>query len=198
MKNLTALILAAGAGKRFWPFSQKVLFPFMGKTFFEHAIVSILPKEVERVVIVGSSENEKALRSIKFSVPSTIVVQKTPSGMANAIVTAEDEIKDSSLLVINADDIENPNVYEEIIKKAQLSQAFGIVPAIHTDSYEEAGYLVLDGTKIKKIDEKPGAGNEPSKLIFMVSYFVRDANTLINSLKQTQSDKDDVHERALT
>lgn len=199
MKNLTALILAAGIGKRFWPLTTaKVLFPFMGKAFFEWAIGNVLPSEVKKAVIVVGPHNEKDFSTLKLSVPHKIVIQKHPRGMADAIVTAEREIRDASLLVINGDDIHDPSVYEGVINQAKSSQAFGIVPAYKTDTYQDIGYLVLDRGRIQKIVEKPGAGNEPSHFVFMVSYFVRESNVLLEKMKQTHSDKDDVHELALS
>ena len=198
MKDLVAVILAGGSGSRFWPLSEKALFSFMGKTFFEHAVGSTLPKEVKRVVVIASPDNESFFANLKLSVPHTTVVQHEPKGMADAILAAEKNLQSSSLLVMNGDDIHRPGVYEGVLSQAKISKAFGVIPGWKTDTYRDLGYLVLDKGNIQKIVEKPGAGNEPSHFVFMVSYFVEDSNTLLDEMKKTKSDRDDVHEVALS
>lgn len=198
MKDLVAVILAGGGGSRFWPLSEKVLFPFLGKTFFEYAISSALPKEITRVVIVTSPNNTSFFAHLKLSVPYTTVVQQEPKGMADALLAAEKELRGNSLLVMNGDDIHGPNVYEGVLHQAKMSKAFGVIPGWKTEEYRDLGYLVLDKNNIQKIVEKPGLGNEPSSFIYSVAYFIEDANLLLDELKKTQSDKDDAHEVALS
>lgn len=197
MKNLTAVILAAGLGRRFWPLSEKVMFPFLGKPFLAHVLGS-LPKEITKAVIVASPSNEFALKSLKLSFPVKIMVQEKPQGMGDALLTAQKELTDASLLVINGDDITEPSIFHGVLEKAKSSHAFGVIPGRKTVTYQDLGYVSLKGNKVHGIIEKPGKGNEPSKFIFIVSYFVRDSDQLIEALKQTKTERGDHHEKALS
>lgn len=188
MKNLTAVILAAGIGKRFWPMkTHKVLFPFMGKPFVQWAVDENVAANI--VVVV----NPYNASSFSFLKSSKIVVQEKPTGMADALLCAEKEIGNGPLAVINADDISDPNVVYEVIDQAISSNVFGVIPAYKTESYEDLGYLELDRGKVKRIIEKPGKGNQPSAYAFMVSYFIRDASELVEAVKETHD-----HEKALS
>lgn len=194
-----ALVLAGGEGKRFWPLTtNKILWPFFGKFMAHFSVIEVLPSEVKRVVIVASVQNMEEVRQLKFPVPTTVVVQKQAGGMAEAILTVKSEIANSELLVVNGDDINDVDLYEQVINKARRDNVFGIIPGWYTDKYRALGYLKIQGKRITGILEKPGEGNTPGNYIYTVGYFVRDSDLLINALSETTSERDDVHEKALT
>ena len=112
MNNLTAVILAGGVGKRFSPLTTgKLLFPFFGKSFFEHAVATSLPPGVAKIVVVTNSINRDVVSSMKFSVPHMVVVQKQPLGMADALVSAASELSGGPLFIMIADDFLDPALY---------------------------------------------------------------------------------------
>ncbi len=56
--ELVCVVLAAGVGKRFWPFTvDKPLFPYMGRPLLEHILNGPLPKQVSKLVVVASPKN---------------------------------------------------------------------------------------------------------------------------------------------
>lgn len=198
-KPLVALVLAGGAGTRFWPLTtSKILMPFVGKRLIKSSIIDLLPKEVSKVVLVTNSENQKTVQGLKFPVPSVSVVQQAPLGTADALLTAAAELRASSLLVYIADDIVEPQLLAAVVKKAKSSQAFGVIPGFKTKNYIPGGYLVLEGNRIRSIKEKPGMGNEPSQYVNVTGHYISDSDKLIAQLTRTRSDTDDVYERALT
>jgi NDP-sugar pyrophosphorylase family protein len=197
--NLTAVVLAGGAGKRFWPFSSdKTLFPFFGKPFIEYSVNMLLPKQVSRVVFVTNSTNHTAFSRMKFSVPSVCMMQKTAHGMADALLTAAPEIQNSALLILNGDDLTDRGLFSTICEKAIKEKAFGVIPAIHTSRYQPFGYLKTDGETVTDIIEKPGEGNEPSKYISILGHYIADGNLLLSEIRQVHTDQDDVYEKALS
>ena len=199
MKNLVAVVLAGGVGNRFWPFAtDKILFPWFGKPFFEHAVNKALPKNVTKVVVVTNPQNNAHLSSIKFSVPSVTVMQRSALGIADALLTASMELENASLLIINGDDVTDTDLLSQVVSKAESSRAFGVIPAFESSMYFPGGYLVIEGDRIKEIIEKPTPGNEPSALIAMLGHYISDANELLDELRQTKSDTDDVYEKALS
>lgn len=198
-RELVAVVLAGGVGNRFFPFtSDKVLFPWFGKPFAQYSVLDALPKEVSRVVLVTNSRNNDALSTLKFPVPHVTVVQRTASGMADAILSAVPEIQDCSLLIVNGDDVSDPSVLQDVVKMGLSVNTFGVIPGYKTDKNLAMGYVVLDGNRVTNIVEKPLAGEEPSPYVVMLGHFIKDSNILIQELKATPNGTDDVYERALS
>ncbi|HUD19696.1 MAG TPA: sugar phosphate nucleotidyltransferase [Patescibacteria group bacterium] len=197
--NLVAVVLAGGVGNRFLPFSSdKVLFPWFGKPFIDYSIRSVLPKEVTRIVIVTNSENNPLLSSLKFSVPSTTVIQPRALGMGDAILSAASELQNSSLLILNGDDLLDGEMLKKVVSIGFSDKVFGVIPGQEVDSYLPLGYLITDGKDVMGIEEKPGPGNEPSRYIATLGHFISDGNALLEELHHTASDQDDVYEKALS
>ena len=198
-KELVAVVLAGGEGNRFWPLScDKVLFPWFGKPFIEYSIRESLPKEVSRIVLITNAQNNAAVSSLKFSVPSVAVVQHRALGMGDAILSAASELKNSSLLILNGDELSDAGMLSEVVAKGKSEDVFGVIPGLETDRYFPGGYVVTAGDKVVEIVEKPGSGNEPSHFITMLGHFLSDSDIFLDELKHTTSTKDDVYERALS
>jgi len=200
MKNeLVAVILAGGEGKRFWPFTtDKNLFPFFGKTFFEHAVAHSLPKEVSRIVVIANNDNAPFFRTLKLSVPHDVVVQASAQGMADAVLAASVKFQGASLLIVIADVLEDGSVYQRIVQRGLSERVFGVIAGWKPATYYPGGYLALKGNKILGIHEKPGQGNEPSQYVNISGHFIADSSKLIAEIARTQSSEDDVYEKALT
>jgi UDP-N-acetylglucosamine diphosphorylase / glucose-1-phosphate thymidylyltransferase / UDP-N-acetylgalactosamine diphosphorylase / glucosamine-1-phosphate N-acetyltransferase / galactosamine-1-phosphate N-acetyltransferase len=197
--DLVAVILAGGKGNRFWPFSwDKSLFPFFDKPLITRSVVDRLPKDVTRVVVITNDTNNTVLSKIKYPVPSVTVVQPAARGMADAILSASSELQNSALFIMNADDVASVPFFHHVISLGQKENVFGAIAGFKTNHYLPLGYLVTDGTKITGISEKPGEGNEPSAYIGMLGHYIADGNILLEELKQTKSDGDDVYEKALS
>lgn len=198
MADVTAVILAGGVGSRFWPLTQdKLLFPFMGKTLFEHAVIASLPKSVNKIVLVTNMVNKEALSHVTFPVPHMVVVQKQPLGMADALLSAASEIAHSSLLILIADDLLNADLLPTVLKKAETTGAFGIMPGWKTDTYFPGGYLEVEGEKVLRIIEKPAPGTEPSRFVAISGQYIRSSDELLEEIVKTKSETDDIYEKAL-
>lgn len=198
-KELVAVVLAGGAGKRFWPLvTDKNIFPLLGQTFFEHAVVRALPKEVSRVVVVANESNAPFYQGFTLSVPHDVVIQKSAQGMSDAVLAASAKIQGASLLIVIADVLADSSVYQRIIQRGLSERVFGVIAGWKPALYYPGGYLVLKGNKILGIDEKPGQGNEPSQYINISGHFIADSSKLIAEIARTQSSQDDVYENALT
>lgn len=198
-RDLVAVVLAGGEGKRFWPLTMdKNLFPFLGKTFFDQSVVGALPKEVSRVVIVANESNAPFFHAYKFSVPHDVVIQRSAQGMDKAILTASAHLQSVSLLVVIADDLTEKHMLQSVVDKAYSSGAFSVLPGWKTSRYFPGGYLITEGERVKGITEKPGEGNEPSPYVYISGQYFRESESLLEALKQASSDRDDVYEQALT
>lgn len=200
MKPLVTLILAGGVGKRFWPIKKdKLLFPFFNSPFFQHTVLDSIPKVVDRIIVVANSNNEQAVTSFRYPKPAITVIQKNPLGMADAILSAKNELKNSRLLIVIADDIFDKEVLTDILKKASTSdQIFGVLTAYKPRQYFPGGYLVFDGDTIKDVIEKPDEDKLPSEFVNISGYYIADSDILISELAKTISTADDIYEKTLS
>jgi len=198
-KALIAVILAGGGGTRFWPLvTNKVLFPFFEKTFFDLAIRPSLPPEVTKAVIITSPEASPAYRDLKFSVPTLTVVQPEPRGMADALLVAATQIENASLLIILADDLVDNAWFSQVVRAGLKTKSFGIVTGWNTKKYFPGGYLLFKDKQVIGIKEKPGEGNEPSDFVNITGHYIAEANLLLDEIRRTSGDTDDIYEKALT
>ncbi len=196
-KDVVLVMLAGGVGKRFWPITtDKSLFPFFEKPVISYWLRSI-PKEITRIVVVTNDSNREALEKISYPLPVAYVTQKNPNGMAGALVAAEKELGNASLLIV-ADDVVNPTLMDDVLDNAKSTKSFAVLAAHKPTHYIPSGYLVFDGDRVMDIVEKPGAGNEPSPYSTIVCHFIEDAEVFLAEIKKTKSEQDDVYEKALS
>lgn len=189
-KDVTLILLAAGNGKRFWPFTtSKVLFPFFGLPLFAHTIADA---QAAKMIIVTNPANDEVIRQYKFPIPTSTVVQKDAKGMADAVFCCRDVIKNSPIVIVNADDV----IDTELLSQVMKTDAFGAIPGLKRKG--PFGYIKFDGDRPISIVEKPDAGKEPSPYAYIVCDYIRDGKEFLDEIAKTKSDRDDVFEKALT
>lgn len=195
----TALVLAAGIGKRFWPFTtSKVLFPFFEKPLLDFSVRDVIGDSISSIVLVASPGNKQALVSLSFPIPTTVVVQESAEGgMADAIRAAAKEISHKPLLVIIADDLTIPSMYERVLASAK-ADIDGVLPVFHTPAYFPGGYVAFSQNRPVGIVEKPKPGEEPSPYVYFGAQYFANADTLLAALERSNKTTDDQYEQALT
>lgn len=195
-KDVVVLILAAGIGKRFWPFvTDKSIFPIFDEPNFLHNIRKLSDAGFSRFIIVTNPFNDAAVRSAsKLSVPVETVIQKEPKGMGDAVLAAKTLIAGASVLVVNAEDVVSDTLYHDIADAIHKGEAFAV--GKKASEYFDGGYLKLSGNQLVGIVEKPGRGKEPSQLINLVFHYFPHVDDFLGCLKATQTLHDDVYERA--
>jgi len=186
------ILLAGGKSKRFWPLGDKLGLKFFNRSFLEHQLQVIKRAGFIDPVVVISAELNGLLADQKVA----YVIQKG-DGQAAAILSAASHIQNRPVLIVNADDV----IEAELLK--QMLPFFGDkvnrISGLKVKSYQPLGYLVLDGTKIARIHEKPGEGNEPSSYVKMVCDYIYDGSLLLQNIKKCRPQNPDHHyEEALT
>lgn len=199
MNDLVALILAGGEGSRFWPLcTNKIIFPFAGKPLFDRTIRDVLPKEVNRAVIVTNRSNKEYFSAVSLPIPHVTVLQREARGMADAVLAAEPEISGKRLLIMIADDLAEKSLFKDIMKKASGRGVFGVIAGKYTESYFPGGYIKLEKDRALGIVEKPQRGFEPSRYVTITGHYVSDAALFLQEIKRIASDSDDAYEQALS
>lgn len=197
-KNLVAVVLAGGIGKRFWPLrTYKSMLRFLGKSLLESNILHLINAGIQKICIIANQEDRERVESIHLNnTKIQIVIQKQPLGMADALLSARNEINNQACLVVNAEDVVDDTLYTKIREEARKGQAFVVGKKVQ--DYQDLGYLQLDKDRLAEVVEKPGKGNEPSDLVNLVFHFFPDVSIFLKTLEQAVSDKDDIYEKALS
>ena len=194
------IVLAGGEGKRMWPIqTDKYLIPFLGQPLIFYTLKRLADGiNFDEIIIVTKQASKDTISQIasNLGIKHQIVIQPEPKGMADAIFSAKQYIK-GEILIVNAEDILEESIYQDILTAASDTQADVVLPGLQVKSYFPGGYLEVKSDKVQGIVEKPGEGNEPSDLVKLVVDYFKDGENLVSCLEETSSEKDDVYEKAL-
>lgn len=197
-RDVTLVVLAAGVGKRFRPFTKdKNLFPFLGSPLIDFVLPPTLPPEVVHCVIVANGKNKESLDAVRFPVPHTVVVQESATGMAGAILAAKPHIAGKAILIVIADDVADPALMG-MVMKAVRPDVFGVLTTWKPAQYFPGGYVVFRDNRPVGIKEKPGAGNTPGEYVYFGGQYIAHADRLIEAIQGAKKSGDDIYEAALT
>ncbi|MFA6549775.1 MAG: sugar phosphate nucleotidyltransferase [Candidatus Gracilibacteria bacterium] len=199
---MKTLILAAGKSKRLKPIEDKNLMPFLGKPLAEHQLETLQNAGFGDFIFICGEHNHKEFQALKkkmhLSMP--IIIQEDLSlGMAGAVMQASPYIGKEPILIVSSNDIVDGKIFETLKTEYKKKDADGFMVARHVNEYFPGGYLKLNKRGfIEKIIEKPGEGNEPSKLVNIVIHFYKNAQDLVKYLKNAKSNRDDLYETAVS
>ncbi|MCX6792255.1 MAG: sugar phosphate nucleotidyltransferase [Candidatus Gottesmanbacteria bacterium] len=196
-KNLVALLLAGGEGKRFWPITTgKSVFRFFGRTLLEHTLESLRIAGIAHAIIVTNPGDANVVRSLEIpGMELEIAIQEHANGMADAVLSAKDTVGHRPCLILNAGDVVDDVLYEGLLK--EMDNRDGLVVGKRVTSHFSGGYLTVKNDRLINIIEKPEAGREPSDLVNVVFHYFPDPADFFKTLASTQSKNDDVYEKAL-
>src|SRR5688500_19393282 len=104
---VTAVVLAAGQGKRLRSARPKTLHLVAGRPLFVHVVAALAASGIERIVVVGPKASDPfraALDAAGFS-SAEIVVQDPPLGTGDAVrrALATTGARDGTIVVANGD-----------------------------------------------------------------------------------------------
>ncbi|MSR87460.1 hypothetical protein EXS70_04830 [Candidatus Peribacteria bacterium] len=198
---MKALLLLAGRSRRFWPLTEKSLFPICGKTLVEHQVETLQKGGCKEIILVVGAHNKKEVR--KMFPTLTIVEQKDLDlGMQGACLSALPKIlggaqNSAPVLIVSGNDVIDPEALISLRKEAAKPKTGGAILARKVKTYFPGGYLTVKSGKITGIVEKPGAGKEPSKFVNIVAHIHNDPRALLAALKSVKNHRDDGYEQAL-
>ncbi len=192
---MQTLLLVAGRSRRFWPLAEKSLVPLTGKTLLAHQLEHLKAGGCTDVVLVCGKHNKKEVKRL-FPEHRIIEQQDLEKGMQGALLSALPKIK-GPVMVVGGNDVIEPGAYRALLKAASRKGVDGALLAQKVKRYFPGGYLSVKRGKITNIVEKPGEGNEPSKLVNIVAHVHQNPSALLKLLKEVGNENDDGYERAL-
>ena len=199
MKNLTAIILAAGEGKRIQPISTpKPLLPFLGKTMIEWIISDLKNLGLKRfIVVIGPKAKDDFAAILSSEKKLDIVTQAKPTGMAKAVLAAQKKLTTPAAIIVNGNDLLAFKTYQQFVKNIKKHKRHPLVTGLKVDQPFPGGYFKLKGNQVIGIVEKPAQGYEPSPYVNLVLHYFPQVKDFITLLKKSKSPKDDHYEVAL-
>ena len=192
--NTTAIILAAGEGKRLKPLTTpKALLPFFGQPLISWLVKDLKESDIKDILVVVNKKFEDQFKSFGLKT----VVQPKPTGMADAMLAAKPEIKTNSIMVINGGDLLASAAIKDFVGIASSTDQV-LLTAMKTDHYLPGGYFKFVKDKPVAIIEKPGEGKQPSPYVTLVLHYFKNKDMLFKNLEASKSKKDDLYEVALS
>jgi UDP-N-acetylglucosamine diphosphorylase/glucosamine-1-phosphate N-acetyltransferase len=196
------VFLCGGIGKRMFPLTEdKFMLKFLGKTLLEHQVELAKKAGFKEFIVVGNPLNIEKIKELCKNINAKIefVIQQEPNGMADAILSAKDVIKNDEIILINPNDIFDQSVYRKILGEHKKGDYESYIIGYKVGSYFPGGYLQInEKNELVKIHEKPGEGNEPSNLVNIVIHLHKNTSVLLEFLEKTRSGNDDVYECAIS
>ena len=159
MSIRSAIVLAAGEGQRLRPLTTNRPKPMLSagpKPILEHVFDELIDAGVTDItVVVGYHRNrvQSHFGSTHRNVPLTYVTQEKQLGSGHALLTAEPEIDDTTL-VVYGDQLISEQLITDVTTRHESSLAtLGLVQ--HSDVTEYGGVLVDTDGRVDEIVENP-------------------------------------------
>ena len=162
MQPLKGLILSGGRGTRLRPITftrAKQLVPVANKPVLFYGIESLAAAGIEEVGIIIAPETGAEIEAAagdgsQFGVKITYIEQDAPSGLAHAVLTAEDFLKDSPFVMYLGDNLLRDGIVE-LVEQFRTEEPDALILLTPVPDPQNYGVAELDGERVARLVEKP-------------------------------------------
>ncbi len=182
-RTLTAVVLAAGKGKRLKSSRPKVLHPICGKPALWHVLQATLAAKPTKIVIVvghGADDVQAAVRSWGLTPRPVFVEQAEQLGTGHAVAVAERAVgRSADVLVMGGDyDPITPDDVRLLVRTHRRRDVAATIATAEVDDPGGYGRVVRDGTRLVEIVEHADAtpAQRAIKEVWLVATVFRRAN----------------------
>ncbi len=158
MKNLSALVLAAGSGKRIKSNRPKVLHEILGKSIINHLLDSLVEAGIEDIAVVVGPNGNLVKAEVEYDVKYAL--QEEQLGTGHAVLRAKDILNSEFTLIMYGD---TPLIKGETVKylveKAMLLKADVLMMTCPVSNPNGYGRIIRKGFSFEKIVEEEDASS---------------------------------------
>lgn len=176
---MKALVLAGGKGTRLKPITHtgaKQLVPVANRPILFYVMDNLARSGLKEVGVITAPETEdeiiKALTNgNSWNMDFTFIRQAEPKGLAHAVLTGKDFLKDSPFVMYLGDNLIGEDITREC-KDFPDSRDDAIIFLKEVDNPNQFGIAILDSAgRVSKLVEKPK--DTPSNLALVGIYFFK-------------------------
>ncbi|TKX82278.1 sugar phosphate nucleotidyltransferase [Halorubrum sp. SD626R] len=157
---VTAVILAAGEGRRLEPLTNrrpKPMVPVANRPLLEHVVEAVAAAGIERIALVVGYRQERIRNHFgdgdDWDVTIEYVEQSTQLGTGHAVLQAE-PVVGGPFVVLNGDRIVDADAVSAVRDRLRDGDA-PLVTVTAVESPRDYGVVQLTGDRVTEIDEKP-------------------------------------------
>ncbi len=193
MKNLHALIMAAGKGTRMVSDRAKVLHSLCGVPMLQLIYRAAVALEPESVLVVIGYDAERVRMSLE-GCPARFILQRQQLGTGHAVMVARDELSKypgGDLLVLSGDTPRiRPGTLEKLVEYHRESGAATTLLTVHVPNPFGYGRILRDGSsQIRAIVEEKDASPEVKRITEInPGFYCFQISPLLESLAKLSND----------
>src|ERR1035437_8706026 len=110
---MKVLLLLAGRSRRFWPLSEKSLFPVCGQPLLGHQLARLRAAGFDDIILVGGAHNLPEGSTLFPDLP-TVQQENLDLGMQGALLSALPQVGKEPVLIVSSNDIVESSGFEEL------------------------------------------------------------------------------------
>jgi glucose-1-phosphate thymidylyltransferase len=176
MDGLKGLILSGGKGTRLRPIthtSAKQLVPVANKPVLFYGLEAMAAAGIEEVGIIVAPETGDEIREAagdgeRFGLKLTYIEQESPLGLAHAVLTAEDYLRDSAFVMYLGDNLLRDGI-KELVDTFRTDQPDALILLTPVPDPEHYGVAELEDGRVAQLVEKPA---EPKTDLALVGVYM--------------------------
>ncbi len=190
MKNLVAIILAAGQGTRMYSGLPKVLHNVAGQPMLDHVLEAVEALEPDKIYVVTGFLGEMVKEHVGKR--AICVHQKRRLGTAHAVKQVVPYLKDFKgdvLITVGDAPLIRPATLQELVKRRRAHQVAATVLTTELDNPTGYGRIVRnrDGTVRKIVEEKDTNVYEAAIKEINTGIYVFDCQRLLDALDRVRN-----------
>ncbi|WP_200530625.1 sugar phosphate nucleotidyltransferase [Halorubrum sp. LN27] len=158
--EVTAVILAAGEGRRLEPLTNrrpKPMVPVANRPLLEYVVEAVAAAGIDRIVLVVGYKQERIRNHFgdgdDWDVTIEYVEQATQLGTGHAVLQAE-PVVDGPFVVLNGDRIVDAAAVSTVCDRLRDGDA-PLVTVTAVETPRDYGVVQLDGDRVTEVNEKP-------------------------------------------
>jgi glucose-1-phosphate thymidylyltransferase len=158
------IVLAGGSGTRLFPATlgiSKQLLPIYDKPMIYYPLSVLMIAGINDILIITTPDDVSQYRRVlgdgtQFGIQITYALQRSPDGLAQALIIGEEFISGNSVAMVLGDNIFYGQGFREILRRADARSSGATIFGFQVNNPDQFGVLELDNKfRPVSIEEKP-------------------------------------------